>query len=162
MRSKLIVSAFFTLPVLAVAGEAPFCVVAGWGTQCHYYDANLCRQAAASSRGMCVANQATQSQRPAIPTIQPADIVGNFQRGYSFGAQMRQQQEAHAAEIRAREAEAALYEAQRQQAAASTQYQQAATQQTGPKVSYICENKDGYRFASDMPFVGCVVVSVDY
>lgn len=162
MKIGTIVLALLALPMTAIAGEAPFCVVAGWGTQCHYYDVNLCRQAAASSRGMCVANQAAQSQRPAIPTVQPADIVGNFQRGYSFGAQMRQQQEAHAAEIRAREAEAALYEAQRQQAATSAQYQQAATQQPGPKVSYICENKDGYRFESDMPFVGCVVVSVDY
>ena len=34
----------------------PFCVVASFGTQCFYYDAQSCRQAASSANGMCVVN----------------------------------------------------------------------------------------------------------
>lgn len=35
---------------------APFCVVTGYGSQCHYYDAPSCQRAAQTARGACVVN----------------------------------------------------------------------------------------------------------
>jgi len=51
----------------ALATAAPFCVVTGSGTNCSYYDAQSCRQAAGAT-GACVVNQnETQSgQRSGI------------------------------------------------------------------------------------------------
>lgn len=35
---------------------APFCVVASYGTQCYYYDAQSCREAAAAADAVCAVN----------------------------------------------------------------------------------------------------------
>jgi hypothetical protein len=55
MRTVIVLIAL-TLSQSAIANGAPFCVVAGFGWQCWYYDANSCQQAAAAARGMCVVN----------------------------------------------------------------------------------------------------------
>lgn len=43
---------------------APFCVVTGSSTNCWYFDAPSCQQAAASQRGACVINQAEAQPAP--------------------------------------------------------------------------------------------------
>lgn len=40
----------------APSSGAPFCVVHSFGTQCYYYNADACRDAAQSSGGACVVN----------------------------------------------------------------------------------------------------------
>lgn len=145
------------MPCAVFAQQAPFCIVNSWGNQCHFYDANQCQQQARASGGMCVQNPANQQQN-SQQNAQP-DIMGSYQRGYAFGAQMRQQREAHAAEIRAKEAETAMYEAQARQAQLTPV--PPSPMVSGPRVEYLCENAEGYRWETRIPTVGCVVVAVD-
>ena len=49
----VLISTFFTSIVMA----APFCVVTGVSTNCWYFDAPTCQQAAAAQRGACVINK---------------------------------------------------------------------------------------------------------
>jgi hypothetical protein len=42
-------------PRSQTTGNAPFCAVLGYGTQCYYYDLKSCQNAAAASGGACVA-----------------------------------------------------------------------------------------------------------
>lgn len=69
------------LVALAFAGKAlaaPFCVVASFGTQCYYYDAESCQRAAASARGACVINQEEAQQRPATPVGAPFCVYASY------------------------------------------------------------------------------------
>lgn len=43
---------------------APFCVVTGVGTNCWYFDAPTCQQAALAQRGACIINQAEAQPAP--------------------------------------------------------------------------------------------------
>jgi hypothetical protein len=156
MKRYLAVAALL-FPLTAAAQNAPFCVVQSHGTQCFYFNANMCQQQARASGGMCVQNPNNQQQ--AQQQNAQSNFMDTYQRSYAFGAQMRQQREAHAAELRAKEAEAAMYEAQARQAQEVPAYQPTAA--IGPTVEYICENADGFRWETRVPTVGCVVVAVE-
>jgi len=52
---------FFTLILtLQESFAAPFCVVTASGTNCWYFDAKSCQDAANNARGMCVINEKEQ------------------------------------------------------------------------------------------------------
>lgn len=56
---------FLSFACAGASLAAPFCVVSASGTQCFYYDAPSCQQAAQSQRGACVVNQQeTQPMQP--------------------------------------------------------------------------------------------------
>jgi hypothetical protein len=61
-----IAAAFALLAVPGTSKAAPFCVVTSSGTNCWYYDAESCRQAA-GQRGACVVNSNESS--PAQPNF---------------------------------------------------------------------------------------------
>lgn len=61
MVSKQLVKILMAFAILTISFTessfaAPFCVVTGFGTNCWYYDARSCRQAAASENGACIVN----------------------------------------------------------------------------------------------------------
>lgn len=147
----VIVGAALLLSAQASAQQAPFCVVNSWGTQCHYYNADVCRQNASSSGGMCVANQ--QQAQP--PQNAQANFGSAMQQGLAFGAQMQAQRDA----AMAREAQRQAYEAQadlyRQQAEARE-----AEVRNQANVLYRCTQEDGIPLYTTTPAVNCVVVSV--
>lgn len=142
-----------TLALLSVGGtawaDAPFCVVSGGGTSCHYWDANTCRRAAASMNGMCVANQ--QQQQRVQPSQGPS-FGQSFQRGYEDGLRQRREAEEHQARMR-------LYEAQTREA---TQ----AAEPIPPElrssrlIVYRCVGSGGDIFYTGTPAIGCVVVAL--
>jgi hypothetical protein len=68
-KSIVLLALFFVANVFA----APFCVVTGTGSNCWYYDAPSCQQAAASQRGACVINQ--QEAQPAPRNGAPFCVV---------------------------------------------------------------------------------------
>lgn len=80
----------------SIAGAAPFCVVTAAGTNCWYYDAQSCRQAAGPS-GACVVNQnevrpdggSTPRQSPQFIRNNPA--LDSFNRGMQDRARERAQ-----------------------------------------------------------------------
>lgn len=76
---------FVSTPSVAVAqqvGNAPFCVVTPYRTECYYYDAPSCRAAARQDSGMCV---------PATPTSQAPQrsIWDSVEAGAQTGEAMR-------------------------------------------------------------------------
>lgn len=67
---KLLLLGLLLIPAISWA-DSPFCTVSAAGKQCIYYDANQCQQAAAQSRGMCVANV----QSSPVPSSAPFCVV---------------------------------------------------------------------------------------
>lgn len=133
-------------PVLA---DAPFCVVSGAGTSCHYWDAVTCRQAAASTNGMCVANQ--QAQQPRTPSYGP-NFGESFRRGYDDAARQRREAEEHQARMR-------LYEAQTRAATQVAESIPTELRSSG-LIVYRCVGSGGDIFYTGTPAVGCVVVAL--
>lgn len=100
MRVTTLLGSTLALASSAALAQAPFCVVTGGGENCSYVDANVCRQVAASSNGMCVP-RSTQPQ----PQLQFPDIAGSYQRGAEAGQRMRIEREEHEAKMRLLEAQ---------------------------------------------------------
>src|SRR3989442_3284418 len=81
MRAGARLSSAFVLSLslagAASAQDAPFCVVSAAGTHCVYTDAVACRQAAAVSRGACVARvPAGDSGNSGLkPLFAPGDLL---------------------------------------------------------------------------------------
>lgn len=48
---------------------APFCVRTAYGTNCHYYDANQCRDDARINGGMCISNTESSGQLPRMRSM---------------------------------------------------------------------------------------------
>ncbi len=93
MRTRVSVfAAMVLLPSVTVA--APFCAVTAAGTNCWYYDAQSCRQAAGPS-GACVVNpnevRTDSSTRPrqSIEFIRRNPGIDSYQRGMQEGARRR-------------------------------------------------------------------------
>ena len=82
--------AFAAFPAYVVA--APFCAVTGGGTDCAYYDALSCQQAAGPS-GACVVNpnevQSDSQQRPKIEFERKNRAIESYQRGMREGDRQR-------------------------------------------------------------------------
>ncbi len=74
---------------VAAAGDAPFCVYSGGGTQCFYYNVQSCQSAAQSLNGMCAPNNQSQRNSPQQTQLQYPDIAGSMQRGYAAGQEAR-------------------------------------------------------------------------
>lgn len=54
---RLICAAAVCLAVSPAWADAPFCVVASFGTQCWYYTMSACQAAAQRVNGACVVNR---------------------------------------------------------------------------------------------------------
>lgn len=143
----------FLLAVLpaAASAQAPFCVVTGGGENCSYIDANVCRQVAASSNGMCVARAELRSQQQ--PQLLLPNAVDSYQRGAEFGQRQRIEREEHEARMRLLNAQAEAAKAPAPNMKQPSGYY---------TVNYDCTATDGSHYKSKMPIPGCVVVSIDF
>ena len=149
MNLKLLAAILLISPLAALAGDAPFCVVSGAGTGCYYWDAGTCRQAAASTNGMCVANQ--QAQQPSTPSYGPS-FGESFRRGYEDAARQRRETEEHQARMR-------FYEAQTRAATQVAEPIPTELRSSG-LIVYRCVGSGGDIFYTGTPAVGCVVVAL--
>ena len=138
----------------ALSQQAPFCVVSQTGSSnCHYYNLQACQQAAKTLGGACAFNQqqASTQVQPVHTMVQPADVVGSFQRGQAEGQRLKLEREQHAAQMRLLEAKTAEINAR------------TAPQPPPPPaglVLYRCPQPDGVPFYTATAAVGCVVVAI--
>lgn len=168
---KRLLLAMMLAPGIAAA-NAPFCMVSGGGgAQCHYWDLNSCRQAAASVDGLCTANpQAMQPAQQVQPVQQPQrpvyqqpqfvqpDYAGEYRRSLEAGQRARQSREEHEARMRVLAAQEAVYRAQA--AAAATQQPPPKAQRAGAIEAFRCQSEQGAIRYSSAPIQGLACVQI--
>lgn len=162
---KRLLLSMMLFPGIAAA-NAPFCMVSGaGGSQCHYWDLNSCRQAAASVDGLCTANPQAmqpaqqvqpiqQQQRPVYqqPQLVLPDYAGEYRRSVEAGQRARQSREEHEARMRVLAAQEAAYRAQA--AAAAPQQAAPQAQPSGEMEAYRCQSEQGAIRYSSAPIPG--------
>lgn len=120
--------------------SAPFCLVSNTGqASCYYYTLDSCRSAQASLGGMCAAAapETPPPPRPASRWQMPAqalpDTASSMQRAYDLGRRQSAPPPARSAQP-----------------------------SSGYRVNYACRAADGTTYTSQIPILGCMVVSIEF
>lgn len=137
----------------ALGQDAPFCVIAGYGSppQCWHYNASSCQSAARSVNGMCVARASLPSTQASAPQ---SNFAESFARGQAEGQRRRLEREQHEAQLRLLEAQTAEINARM-----APPPPPSPPPSTG-LVLYRCPQPDGVPFYTATAAIGCVVVGI--